>query len=371
MKKVLLVATVQSHIAQFHKPLIALLKERGDIVHVAARNNLAEKNGLSIGEVDEVFDIPFARSPLAKVNLKAYKMLKKVIDEGEYDIVHCNTPMGGVLTRLAAKKARKKGTKVFYTAHGFHFYRGARKRNWLVYYPIEKCLAKKCDVLITITEEDYALASKKFKTNVVHVHGVGVNTKKYSPFTQEQIDAFKAEQGLLGKTVLLCTGELNKNKNQITAIKAVEEIKDRFPETVLLLAGNGPSEEELRLYVEQNGLQENVKLLGYRTDLEKFVYATDIVVSASYREGLPLNVMEAMICKKPVVASKNRGHNELVRNAENGFLVDATNVQSFADGIAELIESKALRESFGERGYELVQKYTAESVVGELKELYK
>ena len=132
MRKVLLTATVQSHICQFHKPLVEMLREQGDVeIHVAARNNLAEKNGLKLDFVDKVYDIPFSRSPKSTDNIKAYKQLKKLINEEKYNIIHCNTPMGGIVTRLAAKKARKKGCKVIYTAHGFHFYKGASKKNWI------------------------------------------------------------------------------------------------------------------------------------------------------------------------------------------------------------------------------------------------
>lgn len=155
--KVLLTATVQSHICQFHKPLAEVLHEHGCEVHVAARDNLAEKNGLKLDFVDKVFNVPFARSPKSLDNIKAYRQLKKIIDEGGYDVIHCNTPMGGVVTRLAARKARKKGTKVFYTAYGFHFYQGAPKKNWIVFYPIEKFFSRLTDKLITITAEDYKI----------------------------------------------------------------------------------------------------------------------------------------------------------------------------------------------------------------------
>ena len=159
--KVLLVATVQSHICQFHRPLVAML-QHGCEVHVAARNNLAEKNGLKLDFVEQVFDVPFQRSPFSPKNLGAYKQLKKIIDEGSYDVVHCNTPVGGVLGRLAAQKARKRGTKVFYTAHGFHFYKGAPKKNWLIWYPVEKFMCRHTDKLITITQEDYDMPRQSF-----------------------------------------------------------------------------------------------------------------------------------------------------------------------------------------------------------------
>ena len=162
MKKVLVTATVQSHLAQFHKPLIEMLKTKGYEVHAAARNNLIDKDGLQLKESDKTFDIAFERSPFNKNNLKAYKELKKLMLDYKYDIVHCNTPIAGLITRLAARPLRKTGTKVIYTAHGFHFYKGAPLKNWLLYYPIEKCLAHLTDKIITINQEDYCLASAKF-----------------------------------------------------------------------------------------------------------------------------------------------------------------------------------------------------------------
>ena len=176
--KVLLTATVQSHICQFHKPLVEVLHEHGCEVHVAARDNLAEKNGLKLDFVEKVFNVSFARSPKSKDNLHAFKELKRIINEEDYDVIHCNTPMGGIVTRLAAKKARKNGTKIYYTAHGFHFYKGAPKKNWVIYYPIEKFFSRMTDKLITITKEDYELAKRKFHCEVEYIHGVGVDTKK-------------------------------------------------------------------------------------------------------------------------------------------------------------------------------------------------
>ena len=151
MKKVLLTATVQSHICQFHKPLVRFLHKNGYEVHVAAKNNLAEKNGLQLDFVEKVFDVPFSRSPKSKDNIQAYKELKKILEQNDYDIVHCNTPMGGIVTRLAARKSRKKkNTKVYYTAHGFHFYKGSDKKSWTVFYPVEKFFSRYTDLIITI-----------------------------------------------------------------------------------------------------------------------------------------------------------------------------------------------------------------------------
>lgn len=366
MRKVLLVATVQSHICQFHRPLVEELHKAGAIVHVAARDNLAQKNGLRLDFVEEVFNVPFQRSPFSLKNLRAYKQLKKIINNGNYDIVHCNTPVGGIVARLAAKKARQRGTKVFYMAHGFHFYKGASLKNRLVYYPIEKHFAKLCDVLITITNEDYKLASERFKTKVVHMHGVGVYEERYHDVPPyERLEMRQKEKIKETDFLIICTGELNANKNQKTLISAVGKLKEKIPSIKLLLAGNGPLEQDLREQVEQEGLNDCVRFLGYRTDLEKVVPAVDLVVSCSHREGLPLNIIEAMLCKKPVIASHNRGHNELIENNVNGYLVSATDVDAFVDRIEAVYHCD---ENFGLIGYQKAQAYTVSAIRKEIQE---
>lgn len=372
MKKVLLVATVQSHICQFHKPLVKILHEQGAEVHVAAKDNLAEKNGLKLDFVEKVFDMPFARSPKSPDNLKALKILKKIIDDEGYDLIQCNTPMGGIITRLAATKARKKGTKVVYMAHGFHFYKGASKKAWLVFYPIEKYFAKKCDTLITITDEDYALASKKFKTNVVHMHGVGVSEDRYHAVDKEKRLEMRASEGLSAEDfVLLCTGELNKNKNQATLLRAANQLKDKIPNLKILLAGNGPLQAELEKQVNEYGLQQIVRFLGYRTDLENVVPAVDIIVSCSYREGLPLNIIEALLCKKPIVASINRGHKELIKDGENGYLFSPSDWEMMSKRIFEVYQGeKTTISPMGEKGYEIAKSYTVSAIEKEIREIY-
>ena len=371
MKKVLLTATVQSHIAQFHKPLVKMLHDHEYEVHVAARNNLAEKNGLSIDFVDKVFDIPFARSPKSFDNVKAYIQLKKIIDDGDYEVVHCNTPMGGIVTRLAAIQARKNGTKVFYTAHGFHFFKGASKKNWIVFYPIERLMAHFCDTLITITYEDYCLAKKKFSCNVEHIHGVGVYTDRYHPVSEEEIIHMREAEGLTKEDfVILCVGELNENKNQKTLITGAVQIKERIPKLKILLAGNGPKEGILKEKIKELGLESQIKMLGYRTDLEMITPAVYLVVSCSFREGLPLNILEAELCKKPVIASINRGHRELIVEGKTGYKVKADEVNAYVDRICKLYVDQSLAEVMGKNGYIVAQKYTADAVYLELQSVY-
>ena len=345
--KILFVATVQSHICQFHLPIMDMLQQNGYEVHVAARNNLAEKNGLSMKYADKVFDIPFERSPFNSKNIGAYKQLKKIIKEEKYDIVHCHTPVGGILARLAGRKFRKYGLRMIYTAHGFHFYDGAPKKNWIIYYPIEKFMSRYTDDLITITEEDYKLAKdRKFKGNIHHVHGVGVNTDKFVKLSDEDRQKLRAEKGYTDEFIILCTGELNKNKNQSTLIKAMDEVVKKHPEAKLLLAGNGPEHDNLVELIEKLHLGNHVELLGYRTDIQDYVNICDLVVSASHREGLPLNIMEAMICGKPVIAMNipESGVSWVNINRFSGINVKPEDADALAEAITAVLTDECLYE---------------------------
>ena len=371
MKKVLLTATVQSHICQFHKPLAALLRENGYEIHVAARNNLAEKNGLKLDFVDKVYDIPFARSPKSPDNIKAYKQLKKIIDSDHYDVIHCNTPMGGFVTRLAARKTRKQGTEVIYTAHGFHFYKGSSKASWTVIYPIEKAFAKLADKLVTINREDYALAKEKFNTNVYYIHGVGVNEERYVPATEREKSELRKKHGFLDEQkILMIIGELLPNKNQRMAVRMMKKLTEVYPDAVLLIAGNGPEKENLERLISELELADNVRMLGYCTNLEEYQKMIDLSVACSKREGLPLNIVESMLAENPVVATKNRGHCELIEHGVTGYLVDINDFDSMARYVLQLLDNREELGKMKKNCREFALQYGFRQVTEELKKVY-
>lgn len=369
--KVLLTATVQSHICQFHKPLVEVLHKHGCEVHVAARDNLAEKNGLKLDFVEKVYDIPFARSPKSLDNIKAYKQLKAIVEDEKYEIIHCNTPMGGIVTRLASIKARKRGTKVYYTAHGFHFYKGASKKNWIVFYPIEKYFSRITDKLITINREDYKLAREKFHSDTHYIHGVGVDERRYYPVSEERKQALRQELGFTKEqNIILCVGELLPNKNQTMAIHMIQRVSQKYPNVLLLFAGNGPEKANLEKTIKMAGVQSHVKLLGYCTCLEKYQQIADLLVSCSKREGLPLNIVEAMLSGNPVVASKNRGHCELIQEGETGYLVDVDDVAAMSDSVERLLSDESKRIEMGSKARHFAEQYGFDAVKRELENIY-
>ena len=368
MKKILFVATMQSHVGQFHNATIKSLKENGYEISVAAKNNLKEKDTLVIDNVDKIYNLPFARSPLSLTNLKAYKMLKKIIKEGEYDIVYCHTPVGGALRRLACRKLRKKGkVKVVYMAHGFHFYKGASKKNWLIYYTIEKLLAKHTDTLITINTEDFELAKQKLKIkDIRYVHGVGVDTERL--ITNQTKEEIREKIGVSSKDfVILMVGELNQNKNQIVVLKALSELNN--PDIKLLIAGNGPNREFLEEQVKELNLTDCVRFLGYTRQIGEYYKMADVFILSSKREGLPCAVMEAMASGLAVICSNIRGCRDLVEDGKGGYLCSPLNSQDFIDAIQKVYNAKD--ESFGAFNMEKIIPFTTQKVVQELKEIFE
>lgn len=370
--KILYVATVvKTHIMEFHIPYLKMLKEMGWETTVAARNDYENPLDCVIPYCDTYFDIPFERNPFKLENLKAYRRLKKIIDEGEYDIIHCHTPVGAMLTRLAAQDARKRGCKVFYTAHGFHFYKGAPLFNWIAYYPVEKWLARKTDVLITINKEDYNRA-KNFKAKkVVYVPGVGIDTNKFSRYIGNR-DKKRAELGLKKSDfVVLSVGELIARKNHAVVIDALAELKNKGKLSGIqyIVCGRGPLENNLRKRASAIGISDHVHFLGYRNDVSEICNAADLFVFMSFQEGLPVALMEAMACGLPVICSNIRGNTDLVANGKYGEIIDNT-AQAVASAIIRLKNDANLRASYSLGAISAIKQFALSSVESEMRNIY-
>lgn len=362
MKKILITATVQSHICQFHIPFIKHLKELGYTVDVAAKNNLSQKPGLKLDCADRVFDVPFARSPFSASNIKAYKELKQILKENDYDIIYCNTPMGSVITRLATAKYRKSGTKVIYTAHGFHFFRGAPVKNWCMYYPIEKIMAHFTDTLITMNREDLRFAIRKLCVpNIEYIHGIGFDKDKFSNIDKSKRTEVRKGFGIPENAeVMISVGELNNNKNQISVIEAMKQLGD--DNLYYIICGNGPNAEMLHEKAKEYGLDKKIIFPGYRRDLDVLFSAADIFIHTSFREGLPLSPLEAMASGLKPVCSNIRGIKDIVSDGETGLLIDPHSIQDIAEKIKQARNWQPEKQAVKT----VTDMYSSENVVKEL-----
>jgi glycosyltransferase involved in cell wall biosynthesis len=370
MKKVLFVATVvKMHIMVFHLPYLKWFQENGYEVHVASRNDYENKEECNIPFCDKFFDLPFERSPFKKNNIYVYKGLKNIIDRNEYEIIHCHTPMGGAIGRLAARSMRKKGTRVIYTAHGFHFFKGAPLVNWLAYYPVERWLAKYTDILITINKEDYEIA-KKFKANrIEYVPGVGIDTDKFKNIEVNKTEKRKSIGVNEDYFMIISVGELNKNKNHQVILRAIAKLRNEKIKYVL--CGQGPLATELRKLSNELGIENQVKFLGFRKDIPELMYVADLFAFPSFREGLSLSLMEAMASGLPVVCSKIRGNIDLVEEGKGGYLVEPNDIEGLAKYINVLISDSRLRSEFTVFNLQKIESYSIENVLKEMEKIYK
>lgn len=380
MSKVLFVATVvKTHIMEFHVPYLQMFQEQGWETAVAARNDYENPEDCVIPYCDKYYDIPFARNPLHPSNASAYRQLKRVIDEGGYDVIHCHTPVGGMLGRFAARHVKRSGTRIIYTAHGFHFYQGAPILNWLVYYPAERFMAHYTDVLITINQEDYKRAQKFRAGKVCYVPGVGIDLTRFTPqidaeARKRETDEKRAELGLRSDDyVLLSIGELIKRKNHEVVIRAMAKLKttsqEEFRHLQYVICGRGTLEAELRRLAQTLGVQEHVHFLGYRNDICQICHASDLFVFMSLQEGLPVALMEAMACGLPVVCSDIRGNEDLVVDGENGMLIGNA-PDAVADCICSFAEGKNMLRDDMEERLKKIQPYSLPLVEKKMYEIY-
>ncbi len=380
-KQVLIVATV-GRFLNFEKNSIELLKAKGYEVHCAANWCLDEMDAVPQLQVVR-HQIDFARSPLSGTNLTAYRQLKALADAERFAFVHCHTPVGGVLTRLAMRRKQKAGTRILYTAHGFHFFKGAPLKNWLIFYPVEWLCAWWTDVLITINTEDYAFAKRHFHAKKIeYVPGVGIDLEKFAP----SLDAAKKKRAELGVTedevMLLSVGELSERKNQELVIDALKELN--LPCIRYFICGEGAFAERFALKIREYHMESQVTLLGHREDVAALCQAADLFVFPSVQEGLPVALMEAIAGKVPVLCSAIRGNRDLI--IDKSCMFQPRNVSQLVKclqkkmGIAKdkvpdggRIRStlKKRTEQSVERAYRRLHSFRQERVLERMKRIYE
>ncbi len=370
MNKVLYVATVvKTHINTFHLPFLEMFKNEGWETSVCARNDFENPEDCHIPHCDKFYDTPFERFPFKPNNIKAFFALRKIIKREQFDIIHCHTPSGGVLARLAAIGAKKKGCRVMYTAHGFHFFKGAPLVNWLVYFPIEWVCSFFTDTLITINKEDYSFAKKHMHAKEIeYIPGIGVDVEKYKSINVDR-EKMRIELGIPAESfAVLSVGELNDNKNHEVVLRAIAGLDRK--DIVYVICGEGDKREYLKNLAIELGMSDRLFLLGYCDDIPGITKCCDIFAFPSKREGLSLALLEAMAAGLPCVVSGIRGNLDLIADGKNGYLCNPLAVNEFAEKINALIEDVDLRTSFSAVVIKSAEKFSIENSNKYMKRIY-
>lgn len=368
MKKILYIATSDIHLHIFHRPYISWLTSIGCQVDIAVEN----RGGNIFELVSHTYYLDFPRSLFRKSLFKAYKELKRIIDTGQYDLVHCHTPIPSMLTRIAARNARKNGTKVLYTAHGFHFYKNAPLKRWLVYYTAEFLLSKLTDGIVTINKEDYGyINGKMLHGDSWYIPGIGVDSNRFKPVTFQEKASLRDFYGYHDtQFILLYTAEFIPRKNHEFIIRAVSQIKAFIPELKVIFAGKGILMEEMKQLSLSLDLAQTIDFLGFRTDIERLCAISDIGISASKHEGLGLGLVEQMMCRVPVLATVDRGHKELIESGYNGFLFKQNDTNAFKEKLLYLYKQPKKRIEMGNNAFEKAKGFDIQNSLKAMKAVY-
>jgi glycosyltransferase involved in cell wall biosynthesis len=377
-KKVLIVASVVSFIEWFNKENVEHLRtDKNCEVHIACNLDYMddtdeERTRLYLKKLENegviLHNIPFARSPFSPGNLRCYKELKNIIDTVHLDLIHVHTPTVSILTRLAARKARKKGTVVMYTCHGFHFHNAAPKKNWLLYYPVERFLSRFCDFIVTINREDYKRASTFHAPNVRYIPGVGVDINRIKNCHIDRT-AYKLSLGLPKNAILLLSiGEMIERKNHEVIIRALGKATNK--NVYYAICGKGPLKEYLNNLANELGIGERVLFLGFRKDIPELCNAADISAFPSKIEGLGLAGIEAMAAGVPLISSNVHGILDYVKNGETGYALEPNDVAGFAKAIDVLSSSLETRLSMKEACQNAVKPFEISNALNEMWKIY-
>ncbi|ADL03173.1 glycosyl transferase group 1 [[Clostridium] saccharolyticum WM1] len=371
MKKVLIVSHVSGFLPQFEMENVKILQGLGYEVHYAANfKNPQYGNDNSRLKNSDVLchQIDFARSPFRVIqNMKAYKQMRRLLNEEKYSILHCHTPVGGAIARLASTKCKNKEMKVIYTVHGFHFFHGSPLRNWLIYYPIERILARLTDILITINDEDYKLAcgfKLKRHGEVKKINGVGIEVDKFKDIFEQRY--LSRDFGSDKKITFLSVGELNSNKNHRLVIEALH--KSTFEKALYIICGEGSEKQNLKKLVKKYNLERQVRLIGYKKDVKSVLRQADVFIMPSFREGLSVALQEAMATGLPIIATDIRGNNELIDEGKGGWLIPSNDVETMAERMIQIENADIY--SMGKYNFNKIQNYDKKMVALAMRDIY-
>ena len=357
---------------------ISILSEMGYVVDVAC--NFTKGSTINRDTIDEFaeqlnslginyYQVDFARSAVSfNQHIRSVKQVKELVAQHDYSLIHTHGPVSSAIVRWVA---RNKNIPIVYTVHGFQFLKGGPIKDWLFFYPIEKYLSNKTDMLITLNHEDYNLASRHFHAKqTVFVPGVGVDINKFSRNRKVRSQK-RGELGLNDDDIMLFSiGELNHRKNHHVVIRAIQQLKNHN-HIQYFIAGQGHLDKELVDLAGSLGLANNVHLLGYRNDIAMLLSAADIFLLPSFREGLAVAGMEAMAAGLPIIGSNARGVADYISDGRNGFVCPADSVLAFKKAIECLISNTELREKQGEESLKVVRLYERSIINQTMRSLYQ
>ena len=325
MSKILYAAGSMNHINSFHLPYIEKLREDGHEVLIMASGKGAD------------FDIPFVKKMVSLGNVKCQMKIRKILKEEKFDLLILNTTLAAFNIRFCMPK--KNRPKVVNFVHGYMFPTEIKSLRNRIFFFCEKILKKKTDRILVMNEDDYKMATenKLCVGDVVMTRGMGARVPSETKVPKEMIYKLHESED---KYIICFVGELYKAKNQRMLICALPEIQIKIPNAVLWFVGDGVDRQNLVDLSEKLNLSNSVYFMGRRKNPFDYIRACDLYVSASEKEGLPFNILEALGCGKTVICSDIKGHRDIIENGKSGFLYENGNMNDFIRLVIEAHDGK-------------------------------
>ena len=363
-QKLLFAASTSMHICQFHLPYLRQLREEGWTVHAACGYETRE-----IPHAHRIIPLPLKKSLLSLKNLQAARDLRRLIRQEGYAAILVHTSLAAFFTRLALL-GLKEHPRVINMVHGYLFddETNLLKRKLLLL--AERITAPVTDLVITMNEYDYALATThRLGKRIVTVPGVGVDFPRLDGQKTGHPELLREKLGIPQDAfVLLYAAEFSRRKNQQEMLKTLALLPEQV---VLILPGMGQEHIACWRLAEKLGISHRVWFPGFLEEMGPWYEMADGVVSSSRSEGLPFHVMEAMHFALPVVASRIKGHRDLIEDGVSGLLYDHGDSRGCARQIEKLLHDPELSRSLGQAAKEKAGQYALEQVFPRIMELYR
>lgn len=364
-KRALLIANLDNFHKNFNIPYVNRLKNLNYEVELTSSGDSDFK------DIAKKYNINFARSPFDLKNIKEFIKLRKIIKSHYYDLIYLSTPVVGAYGRLATLFLPKG--RVVYSAHGFNFYKGNKRILNFLYSRIERMLSRITDCLFTMNAEDYeaCFIYKMRSKEIYNVDGVGIDLSRFSKVSADKKHNLRSLFGYDDDIfILIYPAEFNNRKNQELLLKTVVILKNKYPTIKLVLPGDGLLQNNCITIAKELGIENNVDFLGYRNDVDQLLQLSDVLFASSKNEGLPINMIEALSCGLPVVATRTRGHVDLINEGINGFLFDIENPSEAADKITMLLENQNLYKQMSENAEKSAKKYDINNVIHQYDKVF-
>lgn len=364
--KILMVSTISDTVNTFLVPHIRMLVSSG--AHVDVAFNIQQEVSSELNELEsKIYNIPFSRFVKENNFISTIRYLRNIIIKEDYDIVHTHTPIASAIVRIAC--INLPNTQVYYTAHGFHFYKGSSKKNWVIFYTIEKFLSRFTDKLITINHEDYQVSKSFHAKETIYVPGVGIDLEKFKNSNIIDTNYIRDELDIKDNDfVILSIGELNKNKNHRVVLEAIAKLNNK--KISYIIAGEGELKSSLKDLSKKLEIEDQIHFLGYRKDIKSLLKFSDLFIFPSYREGLSVSVMEAMAMGKPIVLSNIRGNIDLVDHKRGGFTFNPESATELSTLISSFLDNPKLCYQFGKYNENKIKTFSLENVLLKIKRIY-